>query len=125
MFLMLSITNGFAARNGQFKGTVDGNVFDIPVFCDYSRQDQDLGGVIYVTSDNRVIPLIDKSKDGIAMYLAFFVKKYFIAQIAVKGKAYDFNGKHEVNGSKFTYKNATKKNNDGDYEVGFTVTCNK
>ncbi len=125
MFLILSITNGFAAKNGQFKGTVDGNVFDIPVFCDYSHQDQDLGGFINVISDNRVNPLNDNNKDGIAMDITFFGEKYFLAQTSVKGKRYDFNGIHEVNGSRFTYKKALKKNKDGDNEVGFIVTCNK
>lgn len=123
MFLMLSITNGFAAKNGQFKGAIDGNDFDIPVFCDYSRLDA--GGFILVISDNMVNPLEDNNKDGIAMNITFVGEKYFIAQIAVKGRIYEFNGNHEVNGSEFSYKNALKKNKGGDYEVGFIVTCNK
>lgn len=126
MLLVLSISNSFAAVNGQFKGTIDGNVIDIPVSCDYSRQ-VDLG-MISITSDGRINPLDDKNKDGIAMDLNFVNEKYFIAEMAVKGELYHFNGIHEVNGSRFAYKKnkgLLKNKIKYDYEVDFVVTCNK
>lgn len=133
MFLMLPISNSFAAINGQFKGTIDGNVIDIPVSCDYSRQDDYLG-YISVISESRLYSLVDNNKDGIAIDLNFD-KKYVIAEIAVKGELYNFNGKYEVNGSRFAYKNKGLLKNrikydytdrrKYDYEVDFIVTCNK
>ena len=125
MLLMLPIANSFAAMNGQFKGTIDGNVIDIPVSCDLSGQD---AGVFSVISDNEINPLEDANKDGIAMELAFYSETLiFMAGFAVKGEIYDFGGKSTFNGSSYTFKNkgALKNKKKYDYEVEFILTCNK
>ncbi len=124
MLLMLPIANSFAAMNGQFKGTIDGNVIDIPVSCDLSGQD---AGVISVISDNEINPLEDANKDGIAMNFGFYREIMFMAAIAVKGEIYDFSGKSTLNGSSYTFKNkgVLKNKIKYDYEVDFILTCNK
>ena len=124
MFLVLSIANSFAAMNGQFKGSIDGNAIDIPVSCDLSGQD---AGLFSVISDNEINPLEDANKDGIAMNFGFYREIMFMAAIAVKGEIYDFSGKSTFNGSSYTFKNkgVLKNKKKDDYEVEFILTCNK
>ncbi len=119
IFLMLSITNSFAAMNGQFKGNIDGNVFDIPVSC------QSGGGLVSVISDDIYSPQKDSNNDGIAMDINFVGEKQVVAIVTVKEREYRFMGKPEVSGSSFAFKETIKSNDGADYKVDFIVTCNK
>ncbi len=119
LFLMLFITNSFAAMNGQFKGNIDGNDIDIPVSCQFG------GGPVNVVSGDINNPQKDSNKDGIAMDLFFIGEKQVVAIITVKEKIYRFTGKPEVSGSSFAFKGTMKTNNRADYEVDFIVTCKK
>ncbi len=121
IFLMLSITNSFAAMNGQFKGNIDGNVIDIPVSCDFGNKSS--GGLVSVKSDNFIKSAKDNNK--YAVDLTFLGSKQFVAMITMKDKDYRFGGKHEVSGSSFSYKGALKSKRSGDYKVDFIVSCNK
>lgn len=120
MLLFLPVSDSFAAMNGQFKGNIDGNDIDIPVSCQFGR-----GGFVSVLSDGINNTQKDSNNDGISMDLSFLASKQFVAYIAVKGKGYSFGGKHEVSGSKLSYKGSLKSKKRGDYEVDFTVTCKK
>jgi len=115
---MFSIPNSFAAMNGQFKGTIDGNFIDIPVSCEFG------GGRVFVKSDSKFRE--DTNKDGITLDLVFIIgEQKLIAYTTVKGKEYNTMGKPEVSGTRFSYKEVLKSKERGDYKTDFVVTCKK
>ena len=112
-------TAGIAAAepNGRLSGEVDGNAFDVPVFCGTETP--------FFTARSHSSSILTPSKNDsgeLAVLVSFFGKRLAFTGY-FDGDKYQFGAKQKLKSFPHAYEGTIRSKDRGEYEAAFTLEC--